>query len=387
MNRYFPLCLIFVSAVAAAQPGSTCDPDTTARPDSAVSDRLRALIKEKKFGAVQDELNDRLKRYERGVLSDMQLYRDISAAVKADVSMEPLLAQWVSGEPASYFARLMKGMHHISVGYAKRGGEVADKTSVEQLGAMEVEFKKAVSELQAARNIRPASALANSALMTVANAVAGPSAVKGLLAEAEKLDPLTMAARYLAITTLNPKWGGTFEDLDEIVVRAQSTALPAPQLRYLQYQVEMEKAGFLDVFAKEKTKAISHYRLAAALCPGSPPWSKISSAANTIQDWNTVREAATQILSLHPKSAKDMQMRGWASEKLGKMDAAVQDYQGAAELGEAWSQNKLGYLYMTGTGVAKDLPRAKTLLESAVAKGVPTALANLEWVNRQLGIK
>jgi tetratricopeptide (TPR) repeat protein len=387
MKHKFLLGALFFSTLAAAQSPSICDPDIRLHSDGKVSKRLNELLREKKFDAVQDELSDRLRRYEHGELSDIHLYTDIRSAVTGNAALEPLLAQWASEKPSSYFAHLVKGMHHITVGFAKRGGSIADKTSVEQFSAMEAEFKKALDELDAARRIRPTSALTYAAIMEVGKTSAGPGPVKSLLGEAEKMDPKNMAARYQAIHSLNPKWGGTVEDLDGIVSQARAAGLSPARVRYLQYEVEMEKGGFVDFFAKEKVKAIAHYRLAAALCPGSDPWSAIVKAAYVLEDWQTVKEAEDQVLALHPASAKDLQSRGWAFEKLGKMEDAMKDYSAAADRGEGWSQNKLGYLYMTGTVVPKDLRRAKALLEPAAAKGVASAPANLEWVNKQLGIK
>jgi len=383
MKRLLSLAAL-LPALALAQPAH-CDPTPRSVKEgpAATAGRLQQLLKDANFAAVEDELADKLRRSERGEYSDLLLYLDIFETAKADPALEPLLAQWTLRQPKSFVARLLKGNYHKIMGYARRGGRFADKTSTEQFAAMEAEFEKAVHELRAAMELRPQSALPQASLVGIARASVGNDAVRGLVAEAEKLDRGTMAARYTGLEALAPKWGGSFEEQDELLQRAAKAGLAAPKLRYLHYLAETTRANHHASVTKEKTREIAHYRQAAALCVSAEAWRRIVSAAYTLEDWKTVKEAATQQLVLEPGAGTTLQRRGWAHEKLGEYKDAVKDYEAAAELGEPWAQHRFGHLLMVGQGVPQDLPRARKLLEAAAAKGNANARGSLELLNRE----
>jgi len=380
--RHFVLLMAFVPALSWAQPLPGCE-WTALETDTIASRRIRALIKEKNFAAVEDELTDKLKRYERGEYSDLVLYGDVTNALRSDPALEPLLAQWAAEKPRSFFARWLRAEYHSAVGYAKRGAEFSSKTSAEQMAAMEAEFVKAAHEFKAARDLRPTSALPQAGLIGIARAVVGSGAVMDLAVEAERADPRNLSARRQAVYALAPKWGGSFEAMDQLVDRAAKVPVGGAQLRYLQYSVEMAKANHHDVVTKEKTKAIGHWRRAVGLCSSPTAWGHITRTAYDIEDWKTVKEAATHSVQSKPGVGTVLQRRGWAHEKMGEMGPAIKDYEAAAELGESWAQNRLGYYLMLGQHMPQDIPRARRLLESAVAKGNATAKTHLEWLNKQ----
>jgi len=181
--------------------------------------------------------------------------------------------------------------------------------------------------------------------------------------------------------------GGSLEDLDALVARALKSPLPEARQRFLQYEIETIKAEHFREITKEKTKALAHYRRAAAVCASGDALWGASTMAYDLEDWPTVIEVVDAYVALRPAGAGAMQRRGWAKEKLGRVKEAARDYEVAASAGEAWSQNKLGYLLMTGTGVPRDRERARQLFEAAVAKGYAQARTNLDWLNRQPAAK
>lgn len=380
--KQFVLLLAFVPALLVAQPLPGCE-WTALETDTTASRRIRALIKEKNFAAVEDELTDKLKRYERGEYSDLVLYADVSNALRSDPAFEPLLAQWAAEKPGSFFARWLRAEYHSTLAYAKRGSEFSGKTSTEQMAAMQAEFLKAAPEFKAARELRPASALPQAGLIGIARAVGGTGAVMDLAVDGERADPRNLAARHQAVYALAPKWGGSFEAMDQVVERAAKLPVDSARLRYLQYALEMAKANHYDVVTKEKTRAIGHWRRAVVLCSTPAAWGHILRTAYDIEDWKTVKEAATHSLQGKPGVARVLQHRGWAHEKMGEMGSAIKDYEAAAELGEDWAQGRLGYYLMLGQHMPQDIPRARRMLESAAAKGNITAKNHLEWLNKQ----
>lgn len=385
MKRMLLLCLWPALALAQAVP--ECEPETDILVTAATGKRIKAALRNKQFAAVEDELNDKLKRYENGAYSDLTLLQELMSAADGDSALEPLLAQWAAEKPRSFFAHLLKGAHHYSVGYKKRGGGFTSATSAAQFAAMKAENVKALPEYKLAMNLRPNSGLVYAGLIQIAAADYGAEAVRGLLAKSIALDPKNMAARRQAISFLTPKWGGSVEDQDDILKQAQRSQLGDKKIRSIQYWIETTKADHFRVVSKELPKAIVAWRKAAQICPSVDPWRRISEIAYGLGDWKTTKEAASHVIAANPNAPLNLARRGWSNEKLGLIDEAIKDYETAADLGDAWAQGQFGTFLMRGQFVPKDWPRARRLLQSAAAKGDATAKTNLDWLNLQMRIK
>ena len=373
---------LLLPTLAAAQTTTQCEPQAQELREAKTSQRLAALLKEKNFSAIEDELTDKLKRYESGEYSDLSLFWDITATVSGNRGLEPLLQEWVNTKPDSFFAHVLKGEHHASVGYDKRGGDFASATSKEQFEAMEVEFQKARGSFEKAAKLRAQSALPLAGMIAVGKASDGIERIRDLLAKANRIDRANTSARWTAVHAMAPKWLGSFEELDAIARDAARAQLPDPRVRYLRYAIEMRKADHFSTITKEKTKAMVHWRNAAQLCPNARPWRLLGSAAYDLEDWATLKQASSNLLVLTPRDGATVARRGWADEQMGQMSSALKDYALAAEFGDAWAQNRLGYFLMVGQHVPKDLTRARKLLEASAAQGNLNARGNLEALGK-----
>lgn len=383
MKRLPTFVLSVVCLAAAAQTAPVCDPAADDTTLAAARTRIAGLLKQKQFRAVEDEFADKMRRYRKGEYSDWHLAHTAFEAMGGDPALEPLLAEWVAQQPNSYWARLLKGYHHIGIGLKKRGSAFADRTSREQFGAMEAELAKAADELKHALAIDAQSSLAFAGLLRITRNIAGPQASAGVLAEAEARDPGNLAARIEAIYSLSPRWGGSAEEMDEIVKRAKGSKLDPLKQRLVEWHVEMSKGDHYRDITREKTRAGNHYRQAARICRSRSALSQATTMAYDVEDWNTVAALVTEYMASFPSDPKHLQRRGWAHEKMGRLPEAISDYKAAAGAGEAWAQNKLGHMYMMGNGVERDLAKARQLLQSSAAQGNAQARTYLEYLSKQ----
>lgn len=379
MKRLLVTLVLLIVQMAYAQTPGLCDPSPDVPPDSQTVERFRKLIQTQNFAALEDELNDRLRRYEAGKYSDLALYQLIEdLTAPADAAFDPLLQQWVAQRPKQLMAHLVKGVYHMQVGYAKRGKRFIENTSVEQVAAMEAEFAKALPALKTALEIQPDSALARAALIHMSRSIAGRQATLKWLADAENADPMNQAARWVAITALDQRWGGRPEDMDLVRNLVAKSPLPPARRRTLEWKVEMTLARHFKNITKENTKAIAYFRKAAGICSSPDTLWQMSSAAYDLEDWPLVTEAVTAYLVLKPDERKALSRRGWAKEKSGRISDAIPDYERASALGDAWAQNRFGDLLMAGRLIEKDIPRARRLFEAAAAQGNRSAQGKLD---------
>jgi tetratricopeptide (TPR) repeat protein len=343
---------------------------------------LLSLLRDKKYAALEDTLNDRHTRMLKGEFTDRALSRLTAFIDSADPGLEPLLEEWARSSQSSFMALLVRGKYHASVGWKKRGTSFSDKTSQDQFDAMGESFKKAWVDFVASAKKQPQSVLPYPELMQIAAASGSSGEVHDILARANGIAPQNLIARSTAVRRLSPRWGGSFEELDKILSDAKTAKLNAPDIRRLEYAVLWAKAAHTKDIEKRPIEALPYYTQAAKLCESYAAWAEVSNIQYTREDWPQVEASINQYMRLRPDTAWAYNRRGWALEKQGRLKDAIADYERSAEQGNDYAQNKIGYFYMTGNGLPKDLVKARALFEKANAQGNKNAKSNLEFMAR-----
>lgn len=387
-RSFFVLALIINTSVSDAQISSTatsapvCGNFKVDEDTAPLRKELLALLRDKKYAALDDTLNDRHAIMFKGEFTDQTL-ASVTGFTSADPALEPLLSEWVRISQGGFMAHLVRGKYHSAVAWKKRGGDFADKTSNDQIDAMAESFKKALADLVASKQKQPRSVLPYPELMYIASAMGHGGEIYDILARANEVAPLNFIARRAAIGRFAPKWGGSFEAMDKIMVQAKTSQLPAMNQRALEYYALMEKASHYRWIDKRPIEALPYYTQAAKLCDSYAAWGEVSSVQYDREDWLAVEAAMNQYMRLYPGgSAWGFNRRAWALEKQGRVKDAIADYERSVELGNDYAQNKMGYFYLTGNTVTKDLVKAKALFEKANAQGNKNAKTQLEYMAR-----
>jgi tetratricopeptide (TPR) repeat protein len=386
----FAVLLGFNACFCIAQPASLSNPVASQNCGNLNVDEetaplrkeLLSLLRDKKYAALDDMLNDRHARMLKGEFTDQSLVRLTNFIDTADTALEPLLNEWVRTSQGGFMALLVRGKYHTATAWKKRGTEFADKTSNDQLEAMAESFKKAFADLVDSKQKQPRSILPYPELMQIASAMGQGGEVYDILMRANEVAPHNYAARRMAVVRFSPKWGGSFEEMDKVVTQSKTSRLPAIYQKCLEYSVLMEKASHFKVVEKRPIEALPYYTQAAQLCDSHTAWAEVSSIQYAREDWPAVEAAMNQYMRLRPDTAWGFNRRAWALEKQGRVKDAVPDYERSAELGNDYAQNKMGYFYLTGNPVSKDLVKAKALFEKANAQGNKNAKAQLEYMAR-----
>jgi tetratricopeptide (TPR) repeat protein len=343
--------------------------------------RLTGLVKEKSFSMLEDMLGKRIANIELGEESDELLRLDFHAAFKADPGMEPLLSEWIRSYPDSYAAHLARAVYFVEAGYAKRGHEVSEKTSEEQIVAMKLDFEKATTDLKETLGLRKQPTLVYSELILLGRAAYTAKAESEVIGYFNGQAPKSLAVKISSAMALNPKWGGSYDQLDDLVVAARNADMAPNEIATVQYQVEFEKADYDEKFTKNSSQAAKHYIQAGELCDSYEAWNGAIKTSYDSEDWQAVIEAGDHLLKRFPADQRTFARRGWAYEKTGRLKQAIQNYEAASRLGDAWAQNKLGWILWQGIDAPKNIKKARRLFELAAAQGNKTAQANLKALN------
>lgn len=362
----------------AADDAHVCN-DFYARDETAsVRKKMLELLREKNYPGLKDALDDRLARFAKGELSDLVLSQTLSFADRAEPDLEPLLDEFLRVGNSDFNAHMARGRYHLSVGYKMRGKEFSSKTSDEQIKRMSIAMRKAAKDFEASAKLDPGSILPLVSRIDIAANMESIDQVLVTVARADKLSPNNLAVRINAAQFLDGRYGGDFANLDKLINGAKSAGISVKNLRVLQYVVELHKGRYLHHIEKRLAEAAKYYDVAARTCSGAAVWNELMVLHQDREDWPALEKAANGLLKLRPTDAWGMSRRGWALEKQGRLSEALLDYEAAANGGQSWAQNKLGWLYLRGEGVSMDKARARKLFGLASAQGNQTAIANLQ---------
>lgn len=378
MHIYRATCALLISfsvGLVIAQPSSPLSPGADQSCGHLNADEetaplrkdLLALLRDKRYPALDDTLNDRHARMLKGEFTDQVLARLTNFVESADPALEPLLNEWVRTSQSGFMALLVRGKYHSATAWKRRGSGFADKTSNDQLDGMTESFKKAAADLVASKQKQPRSVLPYPALMQIASAMGHSGEIYDMLMQANAVAPNNFIARAEAVKRFSPKWGGSFEEMDKVLLQSKNSQLPVIDQKKLAYGVIMEKASHYKIVEKRPIEALPYYTQAAKLCNSYVAWGEVSGIEYDREDWLAVETAMNQYMQLRPNTAWGFNRRAWALEKLGRVKDAIPDYERSAELGNDYAQNKMGYFYLTGNSVPKDLVKARALFEKANA--------------------
>ena len=330
---------------------------------------------------------------------------------------------WVKRFPNSYVALYARARYHAYQAMAARGEETIDKVPVEQLQKMQGHFAAADADIRRSLAFSSRPVMSYFQLIRIARYYGTPKNARAYYEKSASLDPdvLILADEYLY--SAQPRWGGSFKELQNFPDDAMKQGLsPAKvvKLRAHARFLEAEDALFFgdkkrasklyaevvnDGSSKEyvalalvelgrmaDTKrdfeiSAGYYNQALSLKPNDVR--VLVGLAAAKRDANRPHEAIAlydRAISLAPDDRWALAGRGWVQHKvLGNNEAAFPDMLKAAKLGEPSAQNVLGFLYWEGTGTQKNQAEALYWWTLSAKQNNETAVENLRMAKRRLG--
>src|SRR5205807_1733877 len=179
---------------------------------------LRRLLRTAQFDSVEIAL--RLAQDEAAV--DVRAewrYYDSYVALQ-EPSLRPALDAWMAAHPRAVEARIARGMYFVNLAAARRGGAYAEKTNRGQFGALDATLDSCFAEIRVALKDDPSNLAAYWVLQRAAVYKRQPDVLR-TYTRGLRLSPASFVTRWLAITALTPRWGGTYESMDRVAGQAQ----------------------------------------------------------------------------------------------------------------------------------------------------------------------
>jgi len=379
--------------------------------------QIADLLEKRDYAGLERILSGRQLAFESDPKATRQLEQAFQVFAKVPRRSEAALSEWIKAAPSSYSAHVARAGFYLSRGIEERGEDYSKDTSSEHIDAMEAYFDESLDDLERSLELSQKPYLSRRYAMAIMLYTGSRDEFNTAYLEALRLAPGSVETRLAYMRNLEPRWGGSYQQMEAFVAESRPALDPRDANR-LAARIPAYHA-FESIRAKDYSQALVQFAPAIALDPDAQylcerayamaelkmynqAFSDVDRALSASRDNRYCIEQATWLASwvdnpadlvrvmnlvieVEPGSAAALSRRGWGYERLSKPELAVPDYLAAAKLGDAWAQARLGKAYWSGSGVKRDPEEALVWLEKAAKQGNVDARASLAEARKALG--
>ncbi|MGH8661998.1 MAG: M48 family metalloprotease, partial [Burkholderiales bacterium] len=367
------------------------------------------------------ELERLLGGYQRAFEADHatspRIENAFSAFRRVPPAAERRFDEWVGKHPSSYTALTARGCFLYFQGLEARGTGFIQDTPEENIRVMRSYLDRAQTDLERSLELTPRPYISRLTLMSIARTNGSRREEQAQYLEAVKLAPQSIELRLAHMTALEPRWGGSYAQMEAYLAESRAEmrdpgALDRLAARIPAYRAhERQRARQYAQALKLYDEAVALHASAGTLCERSYVLSQLKRDAEAFSDVKLAlsktrdirycleravavasgagdAEEAIRMMSLvievDPGSAYAFNQRGWRYQQQGRAELAFEDFLASARLGDGWGQLMTGKYYWAGKGVKEDREEALAWLRKAAAQGHPDAKLSLEQALQQL---
>ena len=202
---------------------------------------LRHYLRSENFTSLKSYINNKQSAFqedklrEEGIVRTMNYFRELT---QDDVS---LLKKWQKEDPKSYIPDLALGLVYVEMGIRVRGVRTMHRTPPRRIENMHKAFNKALSYFQQALNKKHNLVVAYIGMIQIYHYTGDRQKAKAALNNALSINPLSLYTRVYYMASLQPRWGGSFAEMEGFAHSAQRYASRNPHLKWLKGSVPYHK--------------------------------------------------------------------------------------------------------------------------------------------------
>jgi Zn-dependent protease with chaperone function/TPR repeat protein len=379
---------------------------------------ILALLEKRNFDELERVLGGYQFEFEHNAHASRAVADAFSAFQKAPMRMEAALNEWVEKKPDSYPARVARGNYFVARGWDARGTDYYAGIPAENLAEMRVHLRRATDDLERSLKLTAKPYVSHRTLLTIAKTVGSRREQRAHYDAAIQLAPASVNTRLAYMATLEPRWGGSYEQMEAFLSESRGALQDPKDMAALAARIPAYR-GFEKQHADDFTGALVYFDQAISLAASADTLCRRSYVLSKLQryeeafrdiglslakdrddrycldmavylapkaaDPNDVIRVMDLVIELDPTSTGALNQRGWRYYALGKRDLAFPDYMAAAKLGDAWAQMQVGKFYWHGIGVEPNREEALVWLRKAAQQGNADAKLSLEQALAQTG--
>jgi hypothetical protein len=194
---------------------------------------LRQALQNNDFSTIETQLTAAESAFEHGRLGEYDLLDLYKAFYEREDTLSTSLDRWVRDRPNSYIARLVRGTYRRKLGEFRRGTAYIGHVPQANARYMEQQFELAQTDLREALRLHPRSYIALLNLMNVAMYENDEGQAERLLTTANTLYAGNQLVRARYMVHLEPRWGGSYAQMEQFIERSRGDGVPRPILDLL----------------------------------------------------------------------------------------------------------------------------------------------------------
>ncbi|MDH5823699.1 DUF4034 domain-containing protein [Luteimonas sp. RD2P54] len=253
---------------------------------------------------------------------DESLFLAFNAFGSSDESRR-LAAQWLSQKPRSPYARAAMGSHLVAAAGRSRGDRWIRDTPASNVQAMERLMRAAIRMLQSALDLEPRLGPACVDLMVAARLLGDRELRDSATGHCLSVAPLSWNVRFEQQQALDPRWGGSFAELEASVAELRPLAERNPALGGMLARAVGLRAYLAYLGRQAPIEDLApEFERAARIAPDPIFIGEAGMAARAARDYRKALGYLSQALRLAPANTRFLRGRAEVRMKL-------EDYQGA----------------------------------------------------------
>ncbi|HET9733792.1 MAG TPA: DUF4034 domain-containing protein [Burkholderiales bacterium] len=290
---------------------------------------------------------------------------------------------WLEAAPDSYDAHLAAAMHYRGLGWYARGTAYGHETAPARHAEARAQFTIAHGLAQASLALAPQPFLSQALMLDLARHLPDRSKADELYAAALAARPRSVLLRAQRLDALQPRWGGSLEEMGELLAEAREAKLDAADLAWLEaLRLAYEAADLEDRGRPREGSALAESSLAAR----ETAYGHVlrGRMLRTLGDGVTAQAAFERAVQLDPWDRYALNNLAQGLRRKGQRGPALEAYKRAALAGNDWSANEIGALLVNGhAGFPRDPREAFDWFTLGARLGNADAMYNLGECYRQ----
>ena len=243
-NRSLPASEVDASETASAnralseRPTSSVksQPERALTPETAYTEALQfqPWVESRRFGDLTKALAAKQNAFEQDPRLEAALLDTFALFASPRPGFGPALDDWVNVARDSWIPFAARGIYLAGQGWAARGTAFANRTKAQQFSDMDSFFVRAARDLRTSISMR-ANIVAYYELIRMAKADSESQvSASEYLSRSLELCPTCFEMRRQYMVGLEPRWGGSYQEMQQFASESQRMAGAHPELRLLQ---------------------------------------------------------------------------------------------------------------------------------------------------------
>ncbi|MBL1147143.1 MAG: DUF4034 domain-containing protein [Pseudomonadota bacterium] len=209
------------------------------------------LLKEGKYAELEKRMGDIQRKYEAGKIHDRTLRKYFYDFGLANPDHAEKLNAWIKKYPKSYAARQTRAMYLLSAAWRARGNKYMTETSSQEVEGMEHYLGRAWDDCVEAATLTAKPILSYRTMVSLLQTGGGRQQIYATVERANIVDPKNAIVRMAYMDSLQTRWGGSLELMEEYLEEAKLIGLPETVIMDFEESIIEEKRWLTEQVMKQ----------------------------------------------------------------------------------------------------------------------------------------